>query len=270
MLYIVGPNTQELTNLLQAKRLCRFDGMHFYDKGQRLSFTKNDTIVCWGRCLPPMEPQRILNSSLTIHDYVDVVATIHATGRGGMYAPVVVKGSMNYANIPSMPHPLATIKPSSKLYNSRTFLSPDTFAGGHRREVAVTRINNEYEIHFFNNDVIYVRVKVPTLPIAHTEEGWAEDKKNLAHPWYKSTQTGWKTVLHEGQYMSLSKFDRSYVMDYARELVRQTNLLFCVVYIGTIQGSDYSFIRKITLAPELDSSLTKIYAERILEASERK
>lgn len=259
----IRPGTQELIDLIQAKRLHRFDGMHFWYKNNRLAFNKNDTILCWGRCLPPMEPQRILNSNLTISDYVNVFSYVYLLERAGLYAIRPAKDALFPTSI--IAHPLDTIK-RQRDSSSRTIHSPDTFSNGFRQTVCLVPMLDEYELHVFNNKIIYARTKVATLPIAKSEDAWMLNK-DLAHPWYKSTMTGWKTVPYDCD----SSFLKSNICEVTLKLMKQTGLLFGVTYIGRmVQSPTYTVFRKTSLTPDLDTDTVKIYAERILEHVENK
>lgn len=66
------PGTQELINILQAKRLIKHDGMHFLRKGTPMEFGAEDRIVCWGAHIPPIPNVPCLNASYKYSRMLDI------------------------------------------------------------------------------------------------------------------------------------------------------------------------------------------------------
>lgn len=250
------PGTQELIDALKAKRLRRFDGMHFWHKNTRLTFTKNDAIVCWGQCLPLMEPQRMLNSSDRVSTVVSLSPCLGRLLDLGIDMILPLTGTKKTASTVS--HPLDTILTSLEKKNS-VMISPD-FPGPRRRWVHIRRMETEYELHVFGSKLIYARVKVPVLPVASSEKDWVLGNHVSAHPWYKSTITGWKSTPCNLENIDLIQ---SGAERFAIDIVKYLNLTFGVVYLGRSTRS--WVIRKVSITPELDDNAVKAYAEQITE-----
>lgn len=60
---VISEGVRELAEALKAKRLVRFDGLNFVNKGKIIEFTKQDAVICWGYHVPPVPNAVTLNSS---------------------------------------------------------------------------------------------------------------------------------------------------------------------------------------------------------------
>lgn len=158
----------ELAKQLEGIRLRKFDGMHFWKRGKRLTLPERSKLVCWGAALPEIPGIDVLN--------------------GG---PVVGKGKaallFNRAKIPSVKVwtdcRFGRLKPEAlpRLNNhvgGNDLLNPPDYPDFY---VLKENLVAEYRIHSFFGKSIRAGVKVPRdIPPGNV------------HPWIRSFDGGWR------------------------------------------------------------------------------
>lgn len=246
-LYVYAPvlndDAAQLLEALDAKRLRRFDGMRFVNKGMPILFDeKEDTIVCWGAHVPPIGKLRIFNKSLEFANRLILNTNLrkipfkkagwhlaemnpcpNAREREGHY----YASDPEWGNVVSQPDFPGYAQP---LYTGKV----------------------EYHVTMLGTEAGTASEKVPTLKQYNPDFTTYNPEKH-AHKWYRTPKTGWKSSKIEPNSIPT-------VCSVAKGLMEATELDFAVIHFLCTNTDAYnpggfgsSIVRKIDTAPALDT-----------------
>lgn len=251
-LFVYAPTirkgTNELMEALDAKRLTRFDGMRFVNKGHPIDFDqKEDVVICWGACVPPIGKMRIFNKSLHFSTALQANKSLQNTrfsARGWMLGDL---------------HPASsnvTIPTSGGEYYVNDYnlgnVVPQRDYPGHVQTYYTMK--HEYELVMLGTTPMQATQKTTSRKIHNPD--YTYDPATMAHKWYRSEATGWKPTA-----LDLKKIPT--VSGIIARFMAKTELDFAVVSVGCSEpdgynggGYNYNIIRKLDLAPTLDTPET--------------
>lgn len=249
-LFVYAPTirkgTNELMEALEAKRLTRFDGMRFVIKGRPVSFDdEEDVIICWGGCVPQIGKMRIFNKSLHFSNPIQMNKNL-------LSIKPMPKGWTVSELVPST----AVLTPGDTDYyisdaNYGNIVPQRDFPGYAQPYYS---LKHEYQLVMMGDTVAQASKKVATLK-TYNPDHTRYDPKVHAHRFYKTEETGWKwDVVTNASVPNLCKV--------AANIMKQTELDFAVLSVGCPDldgynsGYGYNMLRKIELAPELDTVKT--------------
>lgn len=185
MLYVYAPviqeGTKELIEALGARRLTRFDGMRFVNKGQPIAFDeKEDTIVCWGSYVPQIGKLRIFNKSLLfpnkhkLNENIGKVVPRSNTYRPGTIIPWTgtLLAGQYYGNDPDY-----------------SYVVPQEDFPGYAQPFYSGK--HEYTATVIGGAVQKVSTKAAERKICNSEL-YTYDSSKHAHAWYRKKEHGWK------------------------------------------------------------------------------
>lgn len=150
---VVYDRLKEFITTLGAKRLIRFDGMRFLNKGRPVEFNKNDIIICWGYHVPTVPNVRMLNSNSMYPNQVLLNIDLHTRVTRQDY--VVGYELIMYKNLVAYNQALFEQRNSTK--NVKIVAYKDVPGYGMRR----FDINNDYKVHIFLGKLINVIDNIP-------------------------------------------------------------------------------------------------------------
>lgn len=233
----------ELSNALGATRLRRFDGIDFWNKGNRIILDPGSHLVCWGTPLPSFEEIKVLNSREKVMNKLQDHEAL---------AKVV---------------PTITVLPIDPNYSTKRYLESGYIPRSFREsliywstEVAdyytLKRVfTTEYRIHSFSGRSIRAGIKVPIDGLSLvTELGW-KPNSNLVHPWIKTHAGGWRTN-YEGSHGTTG------LRTTAHRAVRALGLTFGAVDIG-IDSNGHSCVIGVDTAPVIEGKTITAYVRAI-------
>lgn len=251
-LYIYCPRKSdgayELVKALEGVRLRRFDGMDFWDRTKRLELSENDVIICWGGNLPEIEGLRILNSVPKHLNKFEEVSLLAASGVPsvallrnediGDYQNGIRYGYLPRTNNHEGGADLLFPKPKN--------------ADFWTRKEAFT---NEYRVHSFDGRSIRAGVKVVRdgFTLVTKDKEW-KPNANLAHPWVRSFDGGWR-IKYDG-FQSNDK-----LRNIAHKAIKSLGLTFGAVDIGEVSGG-YKII-EVNRAPGIEGGTLTAYVNAI-------
>jgi len=246
-LYIYCPRKStsalELVQALDAKRLRTFDGLHFWDKRKRFLLKDGDSVICWGASVPELEGVRVLNSMQGPMNKFEELRKLYAAG------VKVVSSSKTKAY--GMDHLL--LGRSNFHVGGSDLLSKDDHSDYY---VYKEIFENEYCIHSFAGKSIRAGIKVIRDGFTLTDEAnWRPDA-NLAHPWIKSFDGGWR-VRYDG-FASTSRLRKL-----AKDAVSALGLTFGAVDIGERRVDGRLLVLEVNRAPGIEGGSTASYVRAI-------
>lgn len=246
-LYAPGGKGRRLAEALDASRLKTFDGLDFWDKGQRLTLPPDAVIVNWARVQLDLEGVRLLNGgSYHTEDTKHILRALYSSG---------------FKLLPTSfsrgPQPSGGANVLHRWLSRRW---DDSFHPLHQPAIGHTwtrlvDLKREFRLHMFNGRCIKSGEKVVQtgLTIAPTERAWVESQS--AHPWWRSSQAGW-TVDYD---MFRSTDD---MRKLAKRAVAALGLHFAAVDLG--QDADGTlWLLNVNPTPVLTPSLAVLYARVI-------
>jgi len=242
-----SPGVTELIEALGATRLRRFDGLDFWDKHRRVELKENDSIVCWSTGLPELEGIKVLNPTrrkLTKYEELYnlaingiVVVRIYSSPLHGI--PGILarsnhhKGADDLLNPPKNPDYWTTKEDISGEYRLHSF-------GGRSIKAGVKKVREGFTIA--ESEVAY-------------KKGIAEGKL-LAHPWIRSTKTGW--FVDYENFTSTAKMKQI-----AHKSIEILGLTFGAVDIGERTADGTLFVMGVSRAPEIEAKSMGAYQRAI-------
>jgi hypothetical protein len=249
MLYIYCPRksegAQELAKALDARRLRKFDGIDFWDKKRRVQLKDGDQVICWGSALPELEGIKVLNGLDKPVSKINELSTLSKAG-----VPTIEF----YAVVPQHLRNNKMLLPRVDQHQSGRDLVvrprfPDFYT---LKETFVT----EYRIHSFAGKSIRAGIKVVRdgFTLAQTVEEWTPNG-NLAHPWIRSYDTGWRVRYDE--FKSNAKLRKL-----AHMAVKALHLTFAAVDIA--EKSDGTLrVLECNRAPGVEGNSVQSYVRAI-------
>lgn len=234
----------ELVHALPAKRLRKFDGIDFWDKRNRMKLTQGDIVICWGAPLPEFEGLRVLNGA---GDYVGKKEEVNILANHGVETVQVYPVTNEYLGHPKMLH-RSNYHIGGNDILGKKLMRPDYLS--YKMDFV-----KEYRIHSFNGKSIRAGIKVPRegfTPV--TENLWKPDS-NMAHPWIRSFDGGWR-INYDG-------FSSNNLMkSVAHKAVSALGLHFGAVDIGeTADGT--MIVLEVNRAPGIEGNSIQSYVRAI-------
>ncbi len=252
MIYVYSNKFSESASILAKAlggiRVRNFDGMHFWQKGQKITVQPGDTIVCWGSPLPRLDSANVLNASessryeikpedvkkrkyLLMHTLMEHhTPCLHVALPGAFYSQPVAPwfprtfGSGAYEDFIVSPPPV-------KVCDYYMYKAP---------------ITEEFRLHIFDNKVIRTGKRVP---------------ESDAHPWIRTRSKGWRM-----DYSDVKSTDP--MRRLARKALSTTGMRFGAVDLGVVDSG--LIVVDVILAPPIDGESAQLYAKAIQKWVERK
>lgn len=249
-LFVYCPNpsngARDLVKALGATRLRNFDGMDFWSKGRRLVLPPNASIVNWGGRLPlDLENAKVLNGGSLA---TDKLAELRLLQSHDILIPSF------YTKAPKLLGLANYIPRRLNHMGGHDLLSPPEKPGFWTGKL---NFRNEYRIHSFSGKSIKAGRKVPRAGfiVATTEEEWKANPATLAHPWWRSYDSGWC--------ISYEAFKSSEAMrKLASRAVRALGLTFGAVDIATSSDDDL-YVLEVNKAPGIEGNTIDAYIKAI-------
>lgn len=225
---------------LGAIRLWKWDGESFWDKSRknRIKIPVGSVIIPWGAGLPEMEGIRVLNGREKELSKTDEVTYLTSGGLASIKA---------YPEESDTP---ASWSGSKGKYLGRRF--GDKFS-----DILVSRdphyytekmiFEKEFVINSFNGKSIRAGQKIPlsTKVVATTTKDYLANPTDLAHPWIKTEEFGWRVDYNVGSTPDMRAI--------AHKAVKVLGLTFAEVTIGKIAANGALVVVSINRAPDLSS-----------------
>ena len=219
----------ELVDALDATRIRKFDGLHFWGKKREVRVGAGDIIVCWGANLPNLKGIRTLNGDgklLTKFEEarllsVNKIATVEAHKA----KPLAVAG---FEYLGRSNHHIGG---NDLLGNIRV---PDFWV---RKETLI----DEFRVHVFDGKSLKAGKKVPRI-------------LNY-HPWIRSYDAGWK--------IDYTDFKSNEAMrSIAKKAVKALGLTFGAVDVGQRADGTY-IVLEVNRAPGIEGNTVLDYVKAI-------
>lgn len=249
-IYVYCPRKSDgalaLVKALKAERLRRFDGINFWDKTKRIRPEAGSVIINWGALLPELDDMKVLNHIDSWDDKLQELRLLrakgiavpdHNDGNGYVWQRLVDAGFL--------PRHADHTGGIDLLNVTR---NPDYW-------VRKMEFTNEYRIHSFDGKSIRAGIKVVREGFALTTEGAWRPNANLAHPWIKSWDGGWR--------ISYKNFRSTVPMrNLAHKAVGALKLTFGAVDMAeTVDGK--LFVLEVNRAPGVEGTTIEAYADTI-------
>jgi hypothetical protein len=238
-----------LTISLGAKRLRRFDGEQFWDKGKQVRVPQDSTIICWGHHLPDLDGFKILNS---IETHKDTYQRFQNVLSAGISTVRVARGQdvqnpRDYIEANYLPR-LKGHKGGLDLLGLDNFGEIEYWS---ERKVFA----EEVRIHSFNGKSIRAGKKVvrPGFKLVQDPSEW-KPYVNLAHPWVKTYEGGWE--------VSYDFKSNEQMRSIAHTAVKAIGLTFAAVDIG-ILDSGTMIVLGFNSAPPIEGTSVQSYTRAI-------
>lgn len=249
-LFVYAPEikkgTMELIEALGAKRLNRFDGMRFTNKGKPTQFDPQDAIICWGACVPPIPGIKVFNSNLLYPNEKQLNMNLRGL------RPYLPKGWTAYDLVPITE---GASKADEYYYYDGNYgavvLSKD-----YKGYCSIFSSKPaDYRFTVFANKIIKAEVKIPTKLLYDPNKHTNYNPTKLAHYWYRTLETNWV-------YRDITETNVEYAEN-AKTIIDGLGLNFGIIYISGssigIRDTLTPIVRKIKLAPELDKDNVNQY-----------
>jgi hypothetical protein len=237
----------ELVRALGAKRLRKFDGADFWDKKKRFAPKEGSVFVAWGTSLPPMEGMKVLNSlESSMNKYQENQALVKA----GVATVLCGKYDERW--------PLERYLKSGYLPRSFYHSGGADLLAGCKPDFFVQKLNivEEYRIHSFSGKSIRAGKKEVRegFTKVEAEKDW-KPNSNLAHPWIRSFDGGWR-INYDG-FKSTSA-----MRNLAHAAVKALGLTFGAVDIAKTSDGNL-LVLEVNSAPGLEGNTVQSYLRAI-------
>lgn len=234
----------ELVRALNASRLRRFDGEHFWDKRKRHALKEGDVIICWGAIVPELDGVRVLNSADGPMNKKEELEIFKKKG-----IPTITV----YQRIEKAPAGEILLPRKIRHEGGWDLLvTPDV------PDFLVLKENfvNEYRIHSFAGKSIRAGIKVPRegFTVIQNDKDWKADS-NLVHPWVRSFDGGWR-INYEG-FKSNARLRKT-----AHAAVAALNLTFGAVDLGETKDGTIKVL-EVNRAPGIEGNSVATYVRAI-------
>ncbi len=252
MMYVYCPRKStgalELVKALGARRLRDFDGKTFWDKKRKFRLSEGDVVVCWGAQIPEIEGVRILNC---LENPINKLKEIQLLSDHGV--PTVGVSLSDRSN----PKYGVKMVPRSIYHTGGTDLLG---LGGRRTDYWVTKENfeSEYRVHSFNQRSIRAGIKVVRDGFTQVQEGQWKPNANLAHPWVRSFDGGWRI-----KYDGFSSGAVNGLRNVAHQAVKALGLTFGAVDIGRRASDGTLVVLEVNTAPGVEGGTLEAYKKAI-------
>jgi hypothetical protein len=246
---VIKTGTRELIEALGAKRLVRFDGLNFVHKGTPLKFDeKNDTIICWGACVPPLGKLRIFNNNLRFSSHEQMHAAI-------AHIPCATPAWRFCATFPYTGKSID----GEPYVQDRHYGSVMPFNGSPTKGQTVVPSKQEYRLTIFDDEVIKTEKKYPLLKV-HNQNFGPYVQGEMSHRFIRSKECGWEWRTCKEKLENIPKA--------LKEIKAQLGFDFFIASILTpsndcINANSYSYLRRIDLVPELDADGVQVFLNLI-------
>jgi hypothetical protein len=239
-----------LVHALEAKRLRRFDGENFWDKGKRVKTEDGDAIICWGTHLPELDGLKVLNSMDKRLDKYDQAVKL---GQSGV-STVRVFDPKNVNDIP-------TFIKAGYLFRSKSHVGGSDLLGLERNPqlgffTEKVDFAEEVRIHSFAERSIRAGKKIPRDGFTAVTKAvdWRPNA-GLLHPWVRSYDGGWKI-----SYDGFKSTDAMRAIAHAA--VKALGLTFGAVDIG-ITKDNRLVVLEVNTAPGIEGGTLHSYVRAI-------
>lgn len=243
----------ELVNALGAKRLRKFDGLHFRDKTRRHNLKDGDVVICWGESVPEFDGVRVLNALDAPLNKQNELKRLLEKG-----VPCVRVSTSQELGPDSLDR-VGFIKRSNHHIGGNDLLN-----GIGRADYYVKKENfvKEYRIHSFNGRSIRAGIKVHRegFTLAASPAAWLPNA-NLVHPWVRSFDGGWRI-----QYDDFKSTNRQRKI--AHMAVAALGLTFGAVDVGEL-GDGTLKVLEVNRAPGIEGGTIASYTRAINKWLER-
>lgn len=247
----------ELVRGLGAKRLRRFDGLEFWNKGKRFAPEAGSAIICWGTPLPELDGVRVVNALEKSLNKLQEATTL--TGAG---VPTITVGAHD-------PRRISYDKYVKAGYLPRQF---QHVGGNDLLNMDKNRVDywskqetflEEYRIHSFDGRSIRAGKKVHRDGFKLVEAADFKPNVGLVHPWIRSFDGGWR-IVYDG-FKSTSDMRNA-----AHAAVKALGLTFGAVDVAKRMNGTFCVL-EVNSAPGLEGNTTTAYVkafERLLKPKE--
>lgn len=242
----------ELTRALNGVRLRRFDGQDFWNKRQRVRLDPGATLICWGTSVPELDGVNVVNSlDAPLNKYQEWAKLSQHVATLSVYKPAYgelnVETSLAYKNAGYIGR---SVHHQGGLDLLNGIKVPDYM-------VMKENFTAEYRIHSFDGRSIRAGIKQVRdefTPVAD-EKDWRPNS-NLAHPWIRSFDGGWR-INYDG-FKS-----KSAQRNLAHAAVKALGLTFGAVDIGLVADGGGLKVLEVNSAPGSDPNTTAAYVRSI-------
>jgi hypothetical protein len=232
----------ELVKALGASRLRHFDGLNFWDKRKKFTVKEGDSIVCWGASCPELEGVKVLNA---LAEPMSKTEELSKLTLAGIRCPKVYVDSSCKGN-PSF------LGRSQYHIGGNDLLTPPSHPDFY---VVKEKFVKEYRVHSFNGKSIRSGTKILREGFKLVGENEWEPNKNLAHPWIRSFDAGWR-IDYTG-FRSTENMRRI-----AHKAVKTLGLVFGAVDIAELQDGNL-VVLEVNRSPGIEGGTINAYVKAI-------